>query len=307
MEDFDAEIDSGLTLPSAAFNSVRREAVKKLDLLRGGMPVEFLDCPLPQVETIAQTGPLVYWGKFLRYNQIPWDTEPYLDKILLPLHEVEAHQEELFPYCDKIILVAPRYAFHREERALTQLKRLRQVGFTSLYCDNLSHITLGKQAEMQLFGGSFLNLANSYSLKVGKNLGLRSAMVSIEAKLDWIRQLKTPLAMGMVGYGHLPLMAVRNCPVKAQIGCKACGKKGYLIDRKGLRFPVRCDEEVSFIYNPLPLSISDRQREISNIHFILLDFTIEEKKQAKEIVEAFQQGQKLSQECTRGLYYRGVE
>lgn len=307
LEDFDAEIDDGLTLPSAAFNSVRREAVKKLDLLRGGRPAEFLDGPLPQIETIAQTGQLGCWGKFARFSQLPWDKEPYLDKILLPLDEVEAHQAELFPYYDKMILVAPRFAFHREEKVLMRLKRLRQVGLTSLYCDNLSHVTLGKQAEMQLCGGPFLNLTNSYSLEAGRRLGLRSAVVSIEVKLDWIRKLQTPLETGIVAYGHLPLMAVRNCPIKAQIGCKACGKKGYLVDRKGLRFPVRCDGEASLIYNPLPLSLSDRQREILNIHFILLDFTVEEKKQAKEIIEAFQQGEKLLRECTRGLYYRGVE
>ena len=307
LERFEAEMDEGLMLPSAAFNAVRRDAVEKLNLLRQGTPVQFADCPLPHVETFKPVSEPVFWGKFLRYAQIPWEEEPYLEKILLPINEIEAHQKELFPYRGKIIPVPPRFAFGAEERVRAQLKRLKEAGFSSLYCDNIAHITLGQQSGMELVGGPNLNLANSYSLKTVKNLGLASAIISIEDKLDWIRKLRLPLPAGVVGYGYLPLMAVRNCPVKAQIGCKDCGQKGVLVDRKGFHFPVRCDGEVSYIYNTLPLSISDRQHEFTNIHLILLDFTIEETEQVKEIIEAFRFGKKLPQECTRGLYYRGVE
>lgn len=307
LESFEAEMDDGLTLSSAAFNAVRRDAVKKLNLLRQGTPVKFSDCPLPSVETLKPVSEPAFWGKFLHYAQIPWEEEPYLDKILLPINEIEAHQKELFPYRGKIIPVPPRFAFGTEERVRAQLKRLKETGFSSLYCDNIAHITLGQQSGMELVGGPNLNLANSYSLKTVKNLGLASAIISIEDKLDWIRKLRMPLPAGVVGYGYLPLMAVRNCPVKAQIGCKDCGQKGALVDRKGFHFPVRCDGEVSYIYNTLPLSISDRRHEFKNIRFILLDFTIEETEQAKEIINAFRFGKKLPQKCTRGLYYRGVE
>lgn len=307
LADFEAHLDEGLTLPAAAFNSVRRKAVAKLDQIRRGKPINFLDQPLPGTATDTQVAVPAFWGKFRSYSQISWEEEPYLERILLPLQEAEKHQKELFPYLEKIILVPPRFNFHNEEKIWTQLKRLAKVGFSSLYCDNLAHITLGRQAGMKLFGGPFLNLSNTYSLKAAKDLGLRSATLSIEEKLDWMKKLKTPLPVGIAGYGYLPLMAVRNCPVKAQMGCKACGQRGYLIDRKGLQFPVRCDGETSFIYNALPLSVSDRQHEISNIHFILLDFTLEDKKQVKEIIEAFRVQKKLDVECTRGLYYRGVE
>lgn len=307
LEGFDAQIDDGLTLPAAAFNAVRRKAVEQLDILRSKGSVPFLDTVLPQVEHIVPASPPAYWAKFRQFSQIPWEKEPYLDKILLPLNEAESHQKELFPYLEKIILVPPRFAFHTEEKMEAQLAALKTAGFSSLYCDNMAHLTLGKQLGMKRYGGPFLNLTNSYSLKVSQELGLHAAVISIEEKLDSMNKLQTPLPTGAVGYGFLPLMAVRNCPVKAQIGCKACGQKGYLIDRKGLKFPVRCDGEVSFIYNTLPLSISDRQQEFSNIHFFLLDFTTEEKKQVKEIIEAFRQREKLPQECTRGLYHRGVE
>ena len=307
LQNFDAHVDNGITLPSAAFNAVRREAMKKLDVIRSETPFHFSDVPLPQIENIEVPSSPVYWGKFRHFSQIPWGKEPYLDKILLPLSEAETHQKELFPYLKKIILVPPRFSFHREEKVRMQLMEMKAAGFSSIYCDNMAHIVLGEQAGMMLYGGPFLNLTNSYSLKTAKNLKLQSAVISVEEKLDWMHRLRNPLPVGIIGYGYLPLMTVRNCPIKAQIGCKACGQKGFLVDRKGLKFPVHCDEEVSFIYNTLPLSISDRQKEFLNIHFILLDFTIEDQKQAKEIIEAFQFGKKLPQECTRGLYYRGVE
>ena len=109
-------------------------------------------------------------------------------------------------------------------------------------------------------------------------------------------------------------MALRNCPVKAQIGCKACGRQGYLTDRKGIRFPVRCglpendlspDNRVSCLLNSLPLSMSDKQAELSAFSFILLDFTVETSEEAAAVVRRWRTGSPEEQ-YTRGLYTRGV-
>ena len=147
-------------------------------------------------------------------------------------------------------------------------------------------------------------------------LGLAGAVLSPEGKLSQLRAAArvSPIETGLYGYGRMALMALRNCPVKAQIGCKACGRQGYLTDRKGIRFPVRCglpenglspDNRVSILLNSLPLSMSDKQAELSAFSFVLLDFTIETPEEAAAVVRRWRTGSPEEQ-YTRGLYTRGV-
>ena len=108
-------------------------------------------------------------------------------------------------------------------------------------------------------------------------------------------------------------MALRNCPVRAQIGCRQCGGKGFLTDRTQARFPVRCWKEeilsgenaVSYLLNSLPLSMTDKQQELVGFDFVLLDFTTESSREVSEILDCWKQQRPL-REYTRGLYMRGV-
>ncbi len=306
LKKFTADIEGPLFLPSADFNALRREGIALLDKLREKNNVTFLDVPLDEIKTIKTKNPPALWGKFSNFSQIPDNTDS-LEKIILPLNEVLNNKDKLSLLASKIIVSPPRFAFKTEKSLKEKLKTVKDYGFSSLFCDNLSHIHIGRELSFTLFGGPFLNLTNSYSLNAAKEMGINYATISIENNIDWILNLKTPIPTGILGYGYIPLMSVRNCPVKAQKGCKECNKKGYLTDRMGFSFPVKCDEETSFIYNSLPLSVSERQKEFKNISFFLLDFTIEKKDEIKKIINNFKTHEKLSENHTKGLYYRFVE
>ena len=84
-------------------------------------------------------------------------------------------------------------------------------------------------------------------------------------------------------------------------------KKGYLTDRKGITFPVRCDKEVSYLYNSLPTYLGDKQQELKNFDYLLLEFTVETKEEAMDITRRFALGDGPDFPFTRGLYRRGVE
>ena len=105
-----------------------------------------------------------------------------------------------------------------------------------------------------------------------------------------------------------PLMSFRSCPIKARLGCGKCRKKGFLTDRKGARFPVCCDFDgsVSFLYNSVPLELSDREPELSPF-FLTLFFTDESPEQAVNVLRRYQTGSSPKEAYTRGLLYRGVE
>ena len=88
---------------------------------------------------------------------------------------------------------------------------------------------------------------------------------SFELALPKAKSVGDPLPVGLVAYGSLPLMAFRNCPVRARIVCDACGQNGRLTDRKGVSFPVFCRDPVSYTHLlavPSIMKPSDTQRNI---------------------------------------------
>lgn len=310
LDGFSAEIGEGLTMPAAAFNALRREAADALDRARKTPPTPFREQdfpPLPERQ-FSPSSP-EKWGKFQRVSQIPPQSRGEFSRILLPVPELEAHLEELSSEKERLAAVLPRFLFDSEGEFLPRLKKLREQGVAALFCDNAAHIALGREAGMELLSGPFLNLTNSLALAEAETLGIAAAVVSVEEKLDDMRALRAGIPLGAAVYGSLPLMAVRSCPVKAQLGCAKCGRKGFVTDRKGISFPVRCDydKSASFLYNAVPLEMSDRVRELEFLDFWLFSFTEETAQEVRETLRRYGAGAKPSGSYTRGLYYRGID
>lgn len=99
-----------------------------------------------------------------------------------------------------------------------------------------------------LFG---LNLTNSIAAGAFADLGAVDLTASFEMKLNQVFHLHSPVPVGIMLYGFLPLMIFRNCPLRARKGCRNC-KGRVLTDRLGNRFPVQCDGEMAELYNYLP-------------------------------------------------------
>ena len=186
------------------------------------------------------------------------------------------------------------------------LEKLRQQGFTEIYCDSPAHLALCQETGLIPRGGLFLNLSNSLAVEEARKQGLQSAVLSPEGKLGWLHSVQSAIPLGIMAYGRLTLMALRNCPIKAQIGCRSCGGQGFLTDRTHVTFPVRCDGQVSYVYNSLPTSLTDRQSSLRGFDFALLVFATEQPQEVDQVLRCWQQGEKLPQPATRGLYLRGV-
>ena len=310
LQTFDARIEEGLTMPASAFNALRRTAVESLDRMREDAAVPFRDrpLPLPPVRQVPALPPEI-WGKFDDIRQLPDNWTEYFDRILLPVKDLEEGLARFAGELGRITAVPPRFLFDSEPRLCEQLGRLRKLGVRSLFCSNAAHIALARKCGMEALGSPWLNLTNSLSLREAETLGLKAAACSIELKLEEMRALRCGVPLGALLYGRLPLMSVRSCPVRAQAGCGKCRRRGFLTDRKGVSFPVRCDQDrsVSFVFNAVPLVLSDRLAEFSFLDFWLLSFTVEEPDEVREVIRQYRAGARPSGEITRGLYYRGIE
>ena len=299
---FQAQIEEGYTLCAAALNALRRQALDELLLLRGQtqaharLPYAIPD-PVPYVSPREQPA---LWARFYREEQIPVRTR--FERILLPADQIT--QDTIARYGETLIAQLPTLLFPEDEGAFgARFGRLAALGLRAVWANNVYGISLGRRLGLAIHGGFGLNAANTESLLAYEAQGLSSIAVSMELHMAKIRALGGSMPRGIVSYGSVPLMHVRNCPVRAAIGCKGCNGAGELVDRKQVVFPVECDEMRSAaLLNSVPLDLAGR--DLSGLDYQLLYFTRETVEEAVTIAARCQAGQKTDRPHTSGLYYK---
>ena len=74
----------------------------------------------------------------------------------------------------------------------------------------------------------------------------------------------------------------------------------------GYRFPIRCDLNVSELLNHTPIYLADKMADLQNLDYLILYFTDETDSEVNLILAAYENGEDILKEYTRGLYYRSV-
>lgn len=119
-------------------------------------------------------------------------------------------------------------------------------------------------------------------------------------------------------YGYLPLMVSAQCMEKTTEGCTRQKRVYYLQDRYKKKFPVKnnCSCCYNTIYNSVPLQLiqSRKKIEVLKPKYLRLQFTLENGKETKEILESYiqafirkEQCSYLPKEFTKGHFGRGIE
>ena len=284
-------LDEGLILPASVINSLRRNAVARLSEEQE----HTVECkPYTSPERIEKDGVKYFTARFLSAAQIP-DSHPFR-RVFLPIW---ANDADFAKHGAGVEI--PRGLFGCQERLERDLARLRNAGVRMALCSNLGAYETAKRLGFEVYGDFGLNVFNSETASL-----VNSPVLSFELTLEQANRINAD-DTGVLGYGKIPLMLTRNCPVKNRIGCEACGKKGTLTDRKGYKFPVKCSSYPCVeILNPIPVYLGDRLNEVKT-DFIHFYFTDETKDEVERIVNMYKNREKYLGNYTRGLYYRGVK
>ncbi|MCL2031233.1 MAG: DUF3656 domain-containing protein, partial [Oscillospiraceae bacterium] len=204
----------------------------------------------------------------------------------------------------RVLIEAPRFV--RDEDALRRtLAALRARGFGRLLCQNPAHIVMGRALGFEPHGGFGLNVFNSGTAAALAGMGLASLTASFELKAADIRAIHSPVPLGLLAYGRLPLMLLRRCPFGGggdPARCRAC--PGELSDRTGRRFPVLCRGDHRELLNADTLWLAGRRLPGA---FRSLYLHGETPEAARGVVQAYLSGGDPPEGFTRGLYWRGVE
>lgn len=290
------DISDGISIPVSAINALRRAAFDSLSQNLTEVP----ERELHKFDFAVGDRPLSKKELYLCFSNVGSIPESVsCDRMFLPL---DAPADILKKYGAGVSV--PRGLFGNYDSVV---EKIRKSGAKYALCNTLDAVCAAKQAGVEAIGGPFLNIYNSRSLKALEELGIKETVLSYELTLGQISQLRGNVKRGCAVYGRTPLMLTRNCPVKNAKTCAECKKGSCLTDRKGISFPVICENGFSQLLNSRPTYMLDRLSEIKNTDFDIMFFTLENKRQVQNIISDYKKHSAPDGEFTRGLFYRGVE
>ena len=313
----DIDIDEGINIPLSELNNIRRSVLAHLEHklcenyekeCKDATPLLPSELPAHIKTTSVDRPPMVV--RLSDINSLPADAcecadiAAFIVPLLSPQDKINRLKKLGVPFGVEI----PRALYGKTTKTDKAIKEAKKHGASFAYAGTIDGVLIAKKHELPIIGGFTLNAYNSHALAELESLGLTAITVSTELKLSDISNLKGSIPRGICAYGNIPLMLTRNCPIKNGKSCKDCRQGSYLTDRKGIRFPVVCDEHgASEILNSRPIYLADKQDDFKNLDFVLLYFTKEKKETISRILSDYSENNEPKGEFTRGLYYRGVE
>ena len=310
-------VEPGLTISAAAINAMRRDVLNQLTALRARRE----DHPIRKNPTIP---------KFPGVRGIPGLTiqitsrEQLTPKLLnteslllyVPLHLILEEPKLLGRHIKqgRVCAVLPRIVHDGEMPKLQHdLAAARDMGVQEALVGNLGLMIPVREAGLKIRGDFGLNIYNSASMNILRELELASATVSFEMTLPQIRDLSKAVDAELIAYGRLPLMVTEHCLIKNRTGeCSCRNASTKLTDRTGAEFPIIKDGAScrSVLLNGKKLSWLDRQDDLGRLGIwaVRLYFTTENPREVDRVLAEFVNPTGFDPgACTRGLYLRGVE
>ena len=310
-------VDPGLTISAAAVNAMRRDVLNQLTALRARRE----DHPVRKAAQIPNyKGTKGIPGLTIQITSREQLTPKLVNSettlLYVPIHILMEDQNLLQTLArrGRVAAVLPRIVHDGELPKLQHdMAVLNELGIRDVLVGNLGLLIPARDAKMRIHGDFGLNIFNSASMNVLRDLQLASATLSFEMTLPQIRDVSKGVNAELIAYGRLPLMVTEHCLMKNRTGeCSCHTGPAKLTDKTGAEFPIIKDGNTcrSVLLNGKKLSWLDRQDDLAKLGLwaIRLYFTTENAREVDRIIndylnpEGFDPGA-----CTRGLYLRGVE
>lgn len=312
-----SKIEPGLSLPMASVNEMRRtvltELMKQRREFTPGIERDVVfDPPVPN-----KAEPVAYTISVLKASQLSKEMaelKPYA--VYVPAEEFETGYKHLKPFLDdteiNVCVTLPRVIHDNElEKCTKLLEKAKSMGVTEALVGNIGHIPYAMSLGFKVRGDFGLNIYNSQTLGVFKDLGLLSATLSFEMRLEQIRDISKTMDTEIFVYGRLPLMVTENCLIRNARGVCNCDSVNGITDKMGATFPLVHEFGCrNIVLNSQKLYMADKMRAVDNLGLraARISFTTEN---SRECLSVFKKFLGLSDfepsGVTRGLYYRGVE
>ena len=303
IEKITIKIDDDAAASAASINALRRKALESLDLMREichNYTINEIDLSavLDGGEEVRQMNRAV-----VRDLHIPEEMKE-MDIIFADVFGL-GDKERLKNLLDRGFVIGaevPRVTFGNEKEVFERLKAIKESGVSDLLAHNIGAVYMGKMLGFRVHAGFGMNIANSYTLKWAKEYGIETAVLSVELDIRHIEKMYKCIPVGIIRYGYLPLMIMRNAPAG-----KSCKTESYLQDRKDEKFSVSSREGYSEIYNCVPIFMPQKDYPMGGEVFSDFLFTVENSVENMEKTLKKLRENRDFERKTHGLYLRGVK
>ena len=311
------KLDPDVILSASAINAMRRDALNQLTALRARHELPRLGRPGTIRERYGVAGKPGLTVQVTTREQITgrllnMDTA----MLYVPLHILEEDYDLVKRLVRRggLAVVLPRIIHDGEmERLVDSLRLLRAQGVTEALISNIGQLLPVREAGLKARGDFGLNIFNSGSILMARDMELQSVTLSFEMTLNQIRHVSKALPCELMAYGRMPLMVTENCLIRGRTGQCACHLgTTRLTDRTGADFPVIRDGSScrSVLLNGKKLSLLDRQTDLQKLGIwaARLYFTTENMREVDRVLSDYQNPAPFDPgACTRGLYLRGLD
>ncbi len=297
--------DKNLAVRMSSLNKLRRDALDKLSEIRANAKtykINSIDVPAFIPHKAEQK------LNYARFNSCAIGKGfKEFDLCFVPVNSEISEIKNLVNSGFKIGIEIPRALFSREKKIIKKLKEIKNIGLTDVLCNNLAAVYIAKELGLRIHGGFGLNFTNTLDLKWAENLGFTDTELSFELTLKQAENLGGDIPRGVISYGYLPVMLLRNCPNKsADVDCKNCSGSGKMKDRLGKTFIFYCDNYAAEVLNNLPSEEINEVKQSKNIDISFFRFSVENSVENVENTADFISDCLNSTEKTHGLLKRGV-
>ena len=310
-------VEPGLSLPVSAFNEMRRKLLTDLLEQRKPAPSRAEGEFVPGNHIPGHDGAPVLTVSVMRLDQLSEGMEELSPGVVyVPIVEMDSDSPILYRFIQneniKVVAALPRVIHDNERKKISEmLVKAASIGINEALVGNIGHILFARAHKMSVRGDFGLNVFNSETLRVLRDLGLKSATLSFELRLAQMRDISKVIDTEIIVYGRLPLMITENCIIKNSTGVCTCDSVFNLTDRIGAVFPVVPEFGCrNTLLNSKKLYMADKRSATSAVGLWAerLSFTTENARECVAVMKRYMGEMEYEPTgYTRGLYYRGVE
>ena len=286
-EDIDLTLDENINLSPSSLNALRRKAAEMIESCERELGEVHYKPIARSVESRPKiTAQFMREDGFVSANARNERLIQNIDIAFLPYNSSLGSLE----IAGGVYL--PPIIFDCEsEQVISALKKARENGVMYALVSNIGQIDLVRELGFKAVGDFRLNVTNSESAQVYRQMGVEHLILSPELTLPKARDI----GGGLISYGRIPLMITERCFISENFGCDNCSS-AFLTDRKGERFPMMREfEHRNLIFNSVPTYMGDRQAELSanKIDSTHLIFTIERGRDIVDVLSRHRSGRSL--------------
>jgi len=303
----DAVVEPGLHLDNAEVGQMRREALARLSekraephpVRKGELP------PLLRTEAVYSRPDLSF--SVSRAAQLSDGLAALKPRILyIPLSELLKEPTAVTPFWENgvtsVCAALPgRYSAEEAGKLFASLKELKSLQITEVMADSWNTVLPAGMMGFRIRCGMGLQVWNDWSLRVARELGTASAMLSPELSLTEIRDIAKCMDTELYAYGRIPLLTS-----EARLTAPDADTD-ILRDRRGRQYPVMNVQGRSRLYSPDKIFLGDRLKELEGLGLwcLHLAFTTENAGECVSVAERYLGlGGYQPNFRTKGLYFQ---